>query len=173
MDILSGIASVLGGGLTGLIGSVTQRVFEYKTKKLEIEANKEKYLHEIEMRKADAAIMQQEWAAKTQVAQIEATAQVDTEDAKAFNTALTSEPKKYYEGTNYTPHQAWLMIVLDFIRGAIRPCLTLYLCAITTIMYYKAINQAPIQAGETIVNTILYLTTSAVLFWFGSRNSKK
>lgn len=172
MDILSGIMSVFGGGLTGLIGSVTQRVFEYKIKQLEIEANKEKYAHEVEMRKADAAIMAQEWASRTQVAQIEGTAKVDVADAQAFNTALTSEPKMYHDGT-LSPHQQWLMVLLDFLRGSIRPTLTLYLCGISTIMYYKAINQAPILAGETIVNTLLYLTTSSVLFWFGSRNTGK
>lgn len=172
MDLLSGITSLLGGGITGIIGSVTQRVFEYKTKQLEIQANKEKYAHEVEMRKADAEIYKEEWAARTKVAEVEATAKVDAADADAFKTALTSEPKRYYEGSTYTTGQSWLMLSLDFLRGIVRPGLTLYLCGITTIMYYKAASEAPIQAGETIVNTILYLTTTAILFWFGTRNKE-
>lgn len=172
MDIFSGIASIFGGGLTGLVGSVTQRIFEYKTKKLDIELQKEKYANEIALKKADAEIMAQEWAARTKVADIEAKAEMDVEESKAFNTALSSEPKLYHEG-GLTKTQNWLMVILDFIRGSIRPGLTLYLCAITTIMYHKAASETPIQAGETIVNTILYLTVTCVSFWFGTRNKLK
>ncbi len=180
MDLLTGLTSILGGGITGLIGSVTQRVFEYKSKKLDIELQAAKFANEIALKKVDAELMAQEWAARTKVADIEATAQVETEDAKAFSAALTSEPKLYHEG-GLTPHQNWLMVILDFIRGFIRPGLTLYLCAITTVIYVKA---SKLLSGETIlpgmaydlvtqiINTILYLTSTCVLFWFGTRNKK-
>jgi hypothetical protein len=181
MDIFSGIASILGGGITGLIGSVTQRIYEYKSKKLDIELQKEKYANELALRKADAEIMAQEWASRTKVAEIEATAQVETEDSKAFAAALTSEPKVYHEGV-LSNKQNWLMIILDFARGIVRPGLTLYLCAITTVIYVKAarlLNGNTILPGMAydlvtqIINTILYLTTSCVLFWFGARNKSK
>lgn len=177
MDIFGGIASVLSGGLTGIIGSVAQGIFAYKSKQLDVELQKEKYINELELRKADAAIMAQEWASRTQIAQTEASAQVDSEDAKAFTTALTSEPQRYSEG-QLTNKQNWLMVLLDFCRGIIRPGLTLYLCGITTAVYFHAKDlmghdMSPEQSYQLvmqIVNTILYLTTTCVLFWFGTRN---
>jgi hypothetical protein len=181
MDLFTGIASIFGGGLTGLIGSVTQRIFEFKTKKLEIELQKEKFANEIALKKADAEIMAQEWAARTKVAEVEGAAKVEVEDAKAFNTALTSEPQRYSQG-ELSNKQNWLMVVLDFARGVIRPGLTLYLCAITTVIYVKAsrlLKSDIILPGmaydlvNQIISTILYLTTTCVLFWFGTRNTKK
>lgn len=181
MDLFTGIASIFGGGLTGLIGSVTQRIFEYKSKKLDIELQAAKYANEIALKKADAEIMAQEWAARTKVAEVEAAAQVETEDSKAFNTALTSEPKLYHEG-QLTPHQNWLMVILDFIRGFIRPGLTIYLCFITTVIYFKANRLLSINfilpsmaydLVSQIINTVLYLTTTVVCFYFGVRNREK
>ena len=68
MDFLGLITSAFGGGITGLLGGVVDKVFTYKTKKLEIEQNRERFAHEVNMRKADAEIMAQEWAARTKVA---------------------------------------------------------------------------------------------------------
>lgn len=181
MDLFSGIASVLSGGLTGVIGSVAQGIFEYKSKKLDIELQKEKFANEIELRKVDAQVMAQEWAARTQVATVEATAQVDTEDAKAFAASLTSEPKTYHEG-QLTTGQNWMMVILDFCRGIIRPGLTIYLCVLTTAVYFQAkfllkTNDISVEQAvglvTQIINTILYLTTSCVLWWFGSRQKGK
>ncbi len=181
MDIFSGIAAIFGGGLTGLIGTVTSKIFEYKSKKLDIELQANKFANDVALKKVDAEIMAQEWAARTKVAEVEADAKVSTEDSKAFNTALTSEPQRYSQG-DLTHSQNWLMVVLDLFRGIIRPVLTIYLCFITTVIYIKANHLLntnlvlPTMAYDLvnqIINTILYLTTSCVLFWFGSRNHSK
>jgi len=176
------LTSVLGGGITGILGAVVTRIADYKNKKLDLEANKEKYAHEIRLREADAKIMEQEWAARTKVAEVEATGKEAVADAQAFNTALTSEPQRYYEAKKYTPGQAWGLIVLDIARGIVRPALTVYLCAITTIVYMEARqllgDGSTIPVTETvalvklIISTVLYLTTTCVLFWFGTRNKQ-
>lgn len=170
MDLFSGIASVLSGGLTGIVGSVTQSVFEYKSKKLDVELQKEKYANEIALRKIEGDIAANAWAAKA-----------DIEDSKAFNTSLSSEPKVYHNG-QLTEKQNWLMVVLDFIKGSIRPFLTLYLCVLTTMIYIQArsilsngdlsVTQA-YELVNQIINTILYLSTSCVMWWFGSRQKTK
>ena len=157
------LSSLFGGGLTGLLGSVFQRFFEYKSEKLKIESEKNRFAHELSIAKAAAE------------------AKVGIEDAKAFSAALTSEPKRFSENVTYTGKQAWMMVVLDFMRGIIRPGLTIYLCAITTLLYIQARQlidfNIPVDMAvdlvKTITNTILYLTTTCVLFWFGTRNSNK
>ena len=182
MDFLGLITSAFGGGLTGLIGGAVDKVFTYKTKKLEIEQNRERYAHEVNMRKADAEIMAQEWAARTKVAEVEGATKIEVEDAKAFATSLTTDDKNYLDYLDkLNPKQDWFFVVLEFVRGSIRPGLTLYLCVLTTLLYWKASKLVPsvidpLQAVDmvsSIVNTILYLTTTCVLWWFGTRNSGK
>ncbi len=169
MDILTGLTSILGGGITGLLGSVTQRIFEYKTKKLEIELQKNKFENDVALKQLDmqAAVSHDKTV-------------IEVEDSKAFKAALESEPKKYSEG-QLTTRQQWVMVFLDFVRGIIRPALTIYLCGITTAIYFQAKTlmgtMIPVDSAynlvSQIVNTILYLTTTCVLFWFGTRNKSK
>lgn len=182
MDILSLITSAFGGGLTGLIGGAVDKVFAYKIKKLEIEQDIGRFAHEVEMRKADAEIMKQEWAARTKVAEVEGAAKVEVEDSKAFAVALGTEDKNYLDYLDkLDPKQDWFFVILEFIRGMIRPGLTLYLCALTTLLYLKASKLVPsviapdqaLSMVNSIINTITYLTTTCVMFWFGSRNTEK
>lgn len=183
MDIVSLITSAFGGGLTGLIGGAVQKVFEYKTKKLEIEAAKEKYTHEVALRKVDAEIMKEEWAARTKVADIEATAKIEVADSAAFAESLKTENKNYLDYLDkLNDKQDWFFVILEFIRGSIRPFLTVYLCGVTTLIYLKAarlLSADVILPGMAydlltqIINTVLYVTTTCVLWWFGTRNSEK
>lgn len=146
------------GGITGLIGGIAEKITAYKTKQLEIELEKQKFANELALRKVDAEILAQEWAARTKVADIEATAQVETEDSKAFATSYQMEPQTY--GIKW----------LDALRGSIRPALTLYLCGIVTVMYLRT-DGGTIDA-QAVANTILYLCVTATCWWFGSRGVK-
>jgi len=71
-------------------------------------------------------------------------------------------------------------VIIDFIRGIVRPGLTVYLCALTTMIYVQAREllgkedmtlASAIELEKLIVQTILYLTTTCILWWFGTRNS--
>jgi len=157
------ISDIIFGGLTGLIGGIAQKVADYKTKKLELELLQKKTDAEIQLRKVDAEIMAQEWAARTKVAEIETA----SEDFKAsFN-----EPELYSEHVKPTKQQGWLLIFVDFLRGIVRPFLTLYLCAVTTVMYLR--TDGGTINPQSVVDTVLFLTTTAVCWWFGSRGAKK
>ena len=177
MGIIELFSSFFGGGLAGLIGAVVQRFFEYKSKQLEITANKDKYAHELLMRDADAKIMQAEWAAKIRVAEVEAAGKEGAADAEAF-AASFKEPTRYSESAPITTTQTWLLVGLDVVRGLVRPGLTLYLSAITTVIFVQALILMEKGGYSTadaavlvvrVVDTILYLTTACVLWWFGSR----
>lgn len=173
VDLLGG---AFGGGIIGLLGGFVQRFLDFKLKRLEIDAAREKHQHEVAMREADARIMAQEWAARTEVARVEAGGREAEADARAF-AASFNEPQRYSEGAALTPAQNWLMVSLDFIRGLVRPGLTLYLCGVTTLVYVESRalvgrGLAPEQALDLvtrIVDTVLYLTIACVLWWFGAR----
>lgn len=153
------ITDLMFGGLTGLIGGIAQKVADYKTKKLEIELLQKKSDAEIALRRVDAEIMQQEWAARTKVAEIET--------ASADFKASFNEPTLYSEKVAPTAKQGWLLVFVDFLRGIVRPILTLYLCAITTILYMH--TDGGRVDPQSVVDTILYLTVTAVTWYFGAR----
>ena len=150
--ILGILGSIISGGATGLLGTAIQRYADHKNKKLDFE-------HQKEMAQIQIAIADKEWAGK-----------VDVADSEAFKASLTSEPKLY--GTKW----------LDNLRGSIRPLLTLYLCALTTVIYIKAskllhadliIPEMAYDVLVQIINTVLYLWTTVTLWWFGTRNKAK
>jgi len=176
-------SSILSGGATGLIGIIIQRWADYKNKKLDIEASRERFSHERDMRKVDAEIMAQEWAARTKVAEIEVAGKIDVADSEAF-AASFNEPVRYSDGVKPTAGQGWMLIVLDFIRGIVRPGLTVYLCVLTTLIYLHArtligkegailSSDQAVDLVKLIVGTVLYLATTCVLWWFGTRNKQK
>lgn len=153
------LTDLMFGGLTGLIGGIAEKVMSYKTKKLEIELEKEKFTNERELRKIDAELMREEWAARTKVAEVEADAKVEVEDSKAFAASYQLEPKSYG------------IIWLDALRGAIRPVLTIYLCVVVTVMYTRT-DGGSINP-QSVADTILYLCVTACTWWFGSRGHRK
>lgn len=159
---MSVLLSLLSGGLTGLLGKSIERYFDHKAKKLEAEIEERRFANQLKL------------------AEIQGKAAVEVEDSKAFKASIESDkPLKFYEGT-YTGWHKTLMILLDFSRGFIRIGLTAYLCILTTVVYFKAERIVdldtilPIMAYDLvtmIINTVLYLTTTAVLWQFGSRGS--
>lgn len=171
-------SSIISGGMTGILGVVVQRIADYKNKQLDIEMNREKMAHEVALRQVDHQIVSQEWVGRTTVAQIEADGREAVADSQAF-AASFNEPQRYSDAVKPSRKQAWLLVVLDFIRGLVRPGLTIYLCILTTLVYYHArtlITDKPIDPAyatelvKMIVGTILYLTTTCLLWWFGVRN---
>jgi hypothetical protein len=106
---------------------------------------------------------------------------VEVASQEAFAASFKMDTR-YSEGAAYTKGQAWGLVALDVVRGLVRPGLTVYLCVLTTMIYLQAReligkedlnpDQALALEGQ-IVNTILYLTTTCVLWWFGTRNKQK
>lgn len=181
MGLLEGIASVFSGGLTGLIGVAVQKIAEHKTEKLRAEVARDQRAHELELRRVDAAIMQQEWTQRTKLAEIESAGKEALADSQAFTASFELEPERYGDRVRPTPAQAWLLVILDFIRGSIRPGITLYLCALVTLIYLQTRaliggGIAPEQAAgiaKEIISTVLYLSTTTICWWFGIRSSRR
>jgi hypothetical protein len=163
-------SSVFAGGATGLFGVGIQRWADYKTKQLELG-------NEVELKKADAAIMAQEWASRTQIAATEGQTGLGTSADAVFKSTY-SDGRSFSQGITPSPFQSYLFVFLDFLRGVIRPLLTVYLCVLTTLIYCQV--QSMLLDGNLtqeqilpmvmkVSDTILYLTTTCVLWWFGSR----
>lgn len=180
MELLVGIfGSIFSGGATGLLGVMIQRWADYKNRQLDIQIEREKRETEIAKRKADAEIMREEYAGRLKVAQEEGATARDVAETNAFNSTLLKEPERYSNASSLTPGMNWVLVILDAIRGSVRPLLTIYLCALTTYVWVQVRGElenqeisgdAALEVWRLVVGNILYLTTTVVLWWFGTRN---
>jgi hypothetical protein len=171
--------SIFSGGATGLIGVVLQRFADYKNKQLDMKLEAQRAENEIAKRRVDAEIMAQEWAGRLKVAQEEGETAKDVAATNAFAQSLWKEPDRYSYAATLTPQQQWVMVILDALRGVVRPFLTVYLCALTTYVWFQVrqtlsaedlSSDSALDVWKMVVGQILYLTTTVVLWWFGTRN---
>jgi hypothetical protein len=183
LEILGTIfGSVFSGGATGLIGVALQRYADFKNKQLDMQLAKQKFDQDVALKQLDMQVMEKEWAGRVQVAQTEAEATADAAASQAFAASYGMEPKRYSEGVPVGKVGGFLLILLDLFRGIVRPALTVYLCVLTTYIWlqvHEVMAKEPLTSGEAlkiwqlIVGTILYLTTTCVLWWFGTRNKQQ
>lgn len=189
------------GGVTGLIGSVVGGIFKYKTMKAQIELKKAEHAHEKDMVKAESDAMIAEAKANIAITRAQVEGAVDLEDAKAYVESQRQGNKQMFSSMwvekLFTVQGKWQIITLplamlvaflfgftDFLRGIIRPMLTIYLCGATTWVTYMAwtimqahnIGLTATQASEIfvqVVSIVTYLTVSCVTWWFGDRRIAK
>jgi hypothetical protein len=145
------IGSVLTGGATGIIGSVIGQAGRFletrqKLKKMALEFDQELKLQEM---------------------QIEArSAELESERAIAEeNAAATIKAASYAHDASYSGS------VIGNILRFVRPILTFTLLGFSVYVFLEALGDDVIK--REISNQILFLTTTAVTWWFGDRSMKK
>ena len=175
-DIAASVASVvagganaaLGGGATAIIGLVVQSFTNYKSKKAEIEFETKRMDHELEMLKAQAVLASQAAAASVAVAATD-----------AFKESY-KRPEKMSVDAVTTPEQNARLVRLDILRGSIRPYVTIFLFSMTTLIWiaaYLMYRDKPFTLEQAhvifmlVTNTIIYLTVTCGLWYFGGRNT--
>lgn len=180
-DLFSGVIAVLSGGATGILGVVAQRLFDHWKLKQENDRLRLMHEHDLALRKADAEIMAQEWAQRTKVAEVEGATKREVAESEAFAASFQLEPKRYAEGVKVGKWGGLMLVFVDVVRGLVRPGLTIYLAWIATAIYMQSVqvmklvnptaqSQLLVQLHQQIVFTLLYLFTTCVLWWFGTRN---
>jgi len=163
------VLSVVSGGATGLLGAGISLVGDYFKQKMI-------FAHEAKMTELEQKTLEIEYSGKARVADIEAEGARDVADSEALAASHASDRAAYSKKDSY------FLVFVDFIRGMIRPSITVYLAVIVTLMYLDA-RAVLDQMGttvlgpekvygllETITISILYITTTVILWWFGTRN---
>ena len=201
-DLLGGIfTGILSGGATGLLGILLQRFFDMKAKQQEIEVVKLNLANSIELAKmeheqararlqAEMEITEVELAAADRLAdkQLEATlAEADGENMRASYQhdsatylAPGAQKRKGFLGGIIT----FMMALVDFMRGVLRPAMTAYLCVLTTIMFFWVRDLAERYGTELsaaqvhelmlqIIVSLLYVFITVTTWWFGARPPAK
>lgn len=169
--ILEILGAIFSGGATGIIGVIAQRYFDYKNAKLQIELENTKTANAIAIAKVNMEATKVEWEARQKVEETKG-------DSAAFTKSIWEETPRYSHPSTLTPMQQWVMVMLDACRGIVRPLLTVYLCSLTTYVWFQVRSVmgaedldivAALEVWKMVVGTILYLTTTVVLWWFGTR----
>ena len=165
------LGGLISGGVTGLIGSVVSNITDYFEQRRKNE-------HEKELRKLDIQEMQQEYKARKQIT-------VQKTDADTMQASYEHDSRSYSKGLDIK--SAWLKVMLvfgDFVRAMVRPVLTAFLIWLvwdTRQEVQMIIDQAGLDALSpekaigiytAVVEMILFLASTAITWWFGTRPRK-
>jgi hypothetical protein len=141
------LMSILGGGATGLLGTVFGQVMGLVDK-----AQERKFI--LQKHRLDAEIRTKETESAQAIAEVNASSQ-----------ALSGS---YGHDSSFGPTSVWV----SNIRSLVRPMLTLLLWLVVTLIWYSVVpSEATLR--EQIIGTVLYCATAATLWWFGSRDTRK
>lgn len=162
------ISSLFAGGATGVLGSIVTNIADFFEQR-------RKNQHELELRKLDIQEMQQEFEARKKI-------QAQESSAKTTQTSYEHDSRSYVGDMKIK--SPWLkagLVFVDFVRGLVRPALTIFLIILVWTVFLQVqevLNAAdvdPIPVSDalaiysTVIDMILYLASTAVTWWFGTR----
>ena len=187
---------ILLGGVTGLVGNIITGVMKYKNQKLQFQ-------HEARMVALETAAMREEAKMKIAITKAEIEGAVELADAHAYAQTLKAADKQLFSdqwierlfnvqgkfGSFFAIPVATLLATgfafVDWLRGIMRPALTIYLTVMSSVITYMAwtimqqhgIEHLTAEAALGIYNQttsiVIYLTVSCVTWWFGDRTMSK
>ena len=189
------------GGVTGLIGNIVGGWFKIKHAKIEQEMMGVRNSHEVAMIKAETEAMIMESKANIAITRAQIEGEVELADANVYLQSQKEGNKNLFSNKWIDKLMSiegkWKWITLpagvlvatmfgfvDFIKGLIRPGLTMYLVGLTTWVSFKAweimqmdgvvmsISEAT-DIFSDITSIVIYLTVSCTLWWFGDRRMAK
>lgn len=184
MDIgtlLAGIGSAASGGLLGVFGTGIKMWADHK-------AEQAKQAFELQMRKLDQEEMTLEHSLRMK--EVEAQAKRDIAVAQQSRMATEAQASADIEQAEIQLRQSSYSMdkasygggVVDAIRGLMRPTLTLYFAILMAVIAYQLmqinngqwLDQSEAQSMlKDVINACIFLTTTAVTWWFGSRPIKR
>jgi len=186
---------IILGGVTGLLGNLVTGWMNHRTTKLSNE-------HEQKMVALETAAMKEEAKMQIAVTKAEIEGAVELADSAAYMESIKAGNKAMFsekwidklfsvEGKvgKFFAIPAGIMLAMsfgfvDWLRGFMRPGITLYLTGMTTVITYMAwqlmqVHGIQIPIDEAIklysqtTSIVVYLTVSCVTWWFGDRRMAK
>jgi hypothetical protein len=187
--ILEALSLLAGGGLgsiTGLIGTALTKWDEGRKRAMDLEMARLQATQTQELLKLEQAHALQlaglNAASQERLADIQAQARADEAASADYRASLDADRATYSAPAAQAQSRLvrWLMGVVDFLRGIIRPGATIYSMALLTILMLwvldlyrtRALTLTPDQTQRLvmeIIGTVTYLVTTCVTWWFGVR----
>ena len=180
------IETILGVA-TGFLGNIITSFTNLKAQKIKNQHDIEMRQYDLKERKLEAELQVAVETARTEAAIEQAEANAYIESMRSANAdVLTAEKLQVLSasGSKSGRFLAFIMGLVDAFRASIRPGLTVYLIALTTLLTIKAVQildakeplLSAIQAREVftqVSDVVVYLTVSVVTWWFGDRRTAK
>lgn len=183
--MMTGLLSGIAGIISGVGGSLISNIFNHVSLK-------EKNKHEIAIGELRIREMQAESAAKIQEVTINAQVQQEIANQNSFDLSQQYGNRALIESEMILKlfESAWtkwigallvmLMGIVDVLRAAMRPAITITLMYITGYITWQHIkiinaNMSLIDAAmiSMIFESVIYLTFTVVGWWFGDRTIGK
>ena len=170
--ILESLGAILSGGVTGLIGSAITSYTDLKKQKMLL-------AHKEVMERLSFDMMKLEAESKIKVVEVETEGKISVADAQLLAESYKADRATYSTEGKRNVVVEFLLGLVDVCRGSVRPLLTYYFTVLISIQFfrffssYSELNTSPEVLGEMlnkITITILYVGTTVVLWWFGTRN---
>jgi hypothetical protein len=167
MDLFGGLASLLGGGVSGIIGAAIQKYADYKTKQQE-------YAHTLALRQLDIQIMDREWEGRARIASIEGEAAIETAASALQQESYNNDRATYSD----LKSSQWMLLV-DVTRGMVRPFATIYFVVFATWVFFEVsklitLNMLTVDQLYEIfyycIIWVLYTAGMVLGWWFGVRS---
>lgn len=194
--------TTLFGGLTGLLGTVWSAYNQRKNKELEIKDRDKQRAHDVAMVQAESMAMMAEAEANIKVTSARVSGEIEVAEVGAFIESQKADRVRIFDSGymdrlfDATGRTRWFTIpfgvllsmlfgLADTFKSMARPGITAYLLGVSTWITVKAwqlleaVNApalTPALAGGIIsdtINIVLYLTVTAVTWWFGDRMASK
>ena len=142
------IFSVLTGGATGILGSVLGKVFNFADVFIEEKKAKGEHERTIEMHRLQSELRADELESELAIVQEQS--------------AGAAQVASYAMMTGVEVPYPWVAAILRLMR----PLLTVMLVGIVWYIYASSNDLAQ---QETIIQSVIYMSSTAVLWWFGDR----
>lgn len=157
LEILSILGSATGGGILGIAGNFLKSRSELKTKEVDHKHELATRLHDIQEMELEATLrrdqIELENEGKLALANVEAQRSQDVAASELMAASFSADKATYGGG------------IVD----------TLLCFKITNMVIDLEImnDQELIELYKELINSIIFLTTTAVCWWFGSRTTNK
>jgi len=167
MELINLASSAAGGGVLGLLGSLTTGVFGYFKRKAELKREREQlelmHRQELELREADISYMKAEADLALQRDALELEGQQLGADVERFQATIAQDTAAIDHGGH------WLLILAEFIRKIFRPVLT----SLLFFLVYHVYQDAPEAMKAEIIQGVLGMAAAAGAWWFTDRTQIK
>lgn len=167
--VIEGIAGIITGFAGNIFTSWNNRKAKKEESEYAIKLLKAQTEANIAQSQADIAISKNKVEGEITKAEFEAFKQTITEsNTTSFKETYMEQLFKYKAGAVVGIVIAALFGISDFARSIARPLITLFLVGLTAWIIKESVKLEP-----NIENLIVYLATTAVVWWFGYRNDMK
>lgn len=178
-------SGVMSGGATGLIGIIIQQWGDHKKRSHDLDVMKQQHAQTLELKRLEGE--QQERMADRAadsaeaLATIQAAARAEEMASADYQSSVDNDRARYLSADAQKRWYVVLMMgVVDFLRGIIRPGITIYCMVLLTMLLFWVRDmwlraQLPLTPDDTkklvleIIGTTTYLVVTTVVWWFGRR----